>query len=171
MGLAGGDGGAGCCEPISAARSRLTTPAVLQVPNEPITAHHRLSGPCIEVRQVISDLAQRITYRAIHQVRNASMGFGRLATEGLVKALVEMDGGALGGWHESQNSAICDGVNSSARKHAFYSAPRSHALPLSSRCGDGRLLTAALTLRQHRNGIVSIRDVSRPERRRYAQAR
>jgi uncharacterized DUF497 family protein len=34
----------------------------------------------------------------------------------------------------------------------------------------GRLLTAAFTLRQHRIRIVSIRDMSRPERRRYAQA-
>lgn len=35
----------------------------------------------------------------------------------------------------------------------------------------GRFLTAAFTLRQHRIRIVSIRDMSRPERRRYVQAR
>ena len=37
--------------------------------------------------------------------------------------------------------------------------------------GAGRLLTSAFTLRQHRIRIVSVRDMSRPERRRYAQAR
>ncbi len=36
--------------------------------------------------------------------------------------------------------------------------------------GAGRLLTAAFTLRQHRIRIVSVRDMSRMERRRYAQA-
>lgn len=36
--------------------------------------------------------------------------------------------------------------------------------------GAGRLLTAAFTLRQHRIRIVSVRDMSRQERRRYAQA-
>lgn len=34
----------------------------------------------------------------------------------------------------------------------------------------GRLLAAAFTLRQHRIRIVSVRDMSRQERRRYAQA-
>ena len=37
--------------------------------------------------------------------------------------------------------------------------------------GGGRLLTAAFTLRQHRIRIVPVRDMSRQERRRYAQAR
>jgi uncharacterized DUF497 family protein len=37
--------------------------------------------------------------------------------------------------------------------------------------GAGRLLTASFTLRQHRIRIVSVRDMSRPERRRYVQAR
>ena len=37
--------------------------------------------------------------------------------------------------------------------------------------GAGRLLTAAFTLRQHRIRFVSVRDMSRPERRRYVQAR
>lgn len=36
--------------------------------------------------------------------------------------------------------------------------------------GAGRLLTAAFTLRQPRIRIVSVRDMSRQERRRYAQA-
>ena len=35
----------------------------------------------------------------------------------------------------------------------------------------GRLLTAAFTLRQRRIRIISVRDMSRQERRRYAQAR
>jgi uncharacterized DUF497 family protein len=35
----------------------------------------------------------------------------------------------------------------------------------------GRLLTAAFTLRQYRIRIVSVRDMSRQERRRYAQTR
>ena len=37
--------------------------------------------------------------------------------------------------------------------------------------GAGRLLTASFTLRQHRIRIVSVRDMSRSERRRYVQAR
>jgi uncharacterized DUF497 family protein len=36
--------------------------------------------------------------------------------------------------------------------------------------GGGRYLTAAFTLRQHRIRIVSVRDMSRLERRRYVQA-
>lgn len=35
----------------------------------------------------------------------------------------------------------------------------------------GRLLTAAFTVRRHQIRIISVRDMSRPERRRYAQAR
>ncbi len=37
--------------------------------------------------------------------------------------------------------------------------------------GAGRLLTAAFTLRERRIRIVSVRDMSRQERRRYAQTR
>ena len=36
--------------------------------------------------------------------------------------------------------------------------------------GTGRLLAAAFTLRRHQIRIVSVRDMSRQERRRYAQA-
>jgi uncharacterized DUF497 family protein len=36
---------------------------------------------------------------------------------------------------------------------------------------SGRLLTAAFTLRQGRIRIISVRDMSRQERRRYVQAR
>jgi len=37
--------------------------------------------------------------------------------------------------------------------------------------GAGRLLAAAFTLRQRRIRIISVRDMSRQERRRYVQAR
>ena len=37
--------------------------------------------------------------------------------------------------------------------------------------GAGRLLTAAFTIRSHRVRIISVRDMSRQERRRYAKAR
>ncbi|MFN2315513.1 MAG: BrnT family toxin [Gemmatimonadales bacterium] len=37
--------------------------------------------------------------------------------------------------------------------------------------GTGRLLTAAFTLRQRRLRLISVRDMSHQERRRYAQAR
>lgn len=36
--------------------------------------------------------------------------------------------------------------------------------------GAGRLLTAAFTLRDRRIRVISVRDMSRQERRRYAQA-
>ena len=35
----------------------------------------------------------------------------------------------------------------------------------------GRLLTAAFTVRRHRIRVISVRDMSRQERSRYAQAR
>ena len=37
--------------------------------------------------------------------------------------------------------------------------------------GSGRLLTAAFTVRRHLIRIISVRDMSRLERRRYAKAR
>ena len=87
-------------------------------------------------------------------------------------------------WHagNTAKNVLGHGVSQAEAEEVFFVAPivlledekHSAVEPrylIFGPTGGGRLLTAAFTLRQHQVRIVSVRDMSRQERRRYAQAR
>lgn len=50
--------------------------------------------------QIVSIFAEGTPDSVVHQLRNALISLGSLDPEGLVKALIEVDRGALGNGHD-----------------------------------------------------------------------
>lgn len=99
----------------------------------------------------------------------------------LATLLADVQGFEWDGGNTAKN-VLGHGVSQAEAEEVFFVAPivlledeKHSALEqrylIFGPTAGGRLLTAAFTLRQHWIRIVSVRDMSRQERRRYAQAR
>ncbi len=98
----------------------------------------------------------------------------------LAVLLADVEGFEWDGGNTAKN-VLGHGVSPAEAEEVFFVAPivlledEKHSAAeerylIFGPTGGGRLLTAAFTLRLHRIRIISVRDMSRQERRRYAQA-